>query len=294
MTNWIPGINCNIASKEQYLAFIDKLSQSLEDASYITSSFAYGSTARSNPIHGKSDIDAVFVLDYDSLKNPKYGIYEDLGRRIQNVHNSVVGGIVNWRRPTVIPLQFSFTDSKLVEDGRLVSYTSDFTHQFTTEGRTMSGIDFDNGWFKTNYFKLPLEARLAFNLAKTRQRKVFGNTLFSSDEDRISSTQSGVNNYLRALSEVGNIFVPSNQHQTTRAGNLGILEEMQAPLDVDFIKRLKEISSNSDSWIEETKKDSDLLDRCLRELEQLCWWYVDLPTEERTVTITVPTGIQNM
>lgn len=289
MSKWIPGVNCEIASKEQYQQFIHLLAQKL-NSEFVQSSFQYGSNARETPIPGKSDVDAVVVMNQDELLTNWGEVYNHVSRAILDSHEETTNSHA-LERPIVIPLQFSFTDSRIAQDGRLVTYTSDFRRQFQNEAKVICGAEFGD-WLKTRNYKLPLDARLGFNLAKMRQKRIFRGSIFSDELSDVNSAYGNVNNYLRGLSEIGNIF--SVNHETQRAANLEVVLELGAPVDIDLVGKLRTISSGTNNWVNfaQSVEREEVSDLCLQEMEKLSWWYVDLPTEEREVRIRVPKGVK--
>ena len=280
---FIPSINCEIPSPIMYERFVDVLQEKLLDFDEVSSAFCYGSTARETQIPGKSDIDAVFILK-DLVNKPQ--TYSQLGKLIQETHSlatSTSSSTINSSKPIIIPLQFSFTDSQIAQDGRFVTYTPDFLHQFEGETIELKGDGFDREKFKMKSTKTPLEHRIGFNLAKIRQKRIFLETIFGNSlEDKVGFNQSCVDNYLRAISEVANMFVEPELKKTQRASNSNILRKygVDMHIDFDFIEFLKEQSSSTSKYLSLTQKKSQECVRCLSEFEKLVLWYLQLETEE--------------
>ncbi|MCH8520057.1 MAG: nucleotidyltransferase domain-containing protein [Nanoarchaeota archaeon] len=280
---FIPNINCKIPSSIMYNRFVDILQEKLLNFDEVSSVFCYGSTARGTQIPGKSDIDAVFVLK-DLINKPQ--TYTKLGGLIQETHNlatSTLSSNINSSKPIIIPLQFSFADSQIAQDGRFITYTPDFLHQFESETIELKGDGFDRKKFKMNSFKLPLESRIGFNLAKMRQKRVFLETIFGNSlEDKIRFNQSCVDNYLRAISEIANMFVEPKFKKTQRASNSSILKEygVNRHIDFDFIEFLKEQSTSTSKYLNLTQENYIECVKCLSEFEKLVQWYLQLETQQ--------------
>lgn len=287
---YLPQLNCSVPSFENYTKFIDELQDALKPYSGMSFSFCYGSTARGSQVPGKSDIDAVFVFDENTLtlENYKY-----LGELIQSAHSQICGSRKKIN-PTIIPLQFSFFDTVIARDGRFITYTPDFAHQFEEESIPLKSDGYDSEKFKMRTFKLPLEDRIGFNLAKMRQKYVMSQTMFGdSEEDLISLNKTFVNNYLRAISEVTNSFVNPSEKKTQRASNSQILKDELGcdEVDFEFIAYLKRMSSSTQNWIELTKEPrNEECTKCLGELEKLVFWYLNLETENCN-GVEIPIGV---
>lgn len=287
---YLPQLNCSVPSFENYTEFINELQDALKPYSGMSFSFCYGSTARGSQVPGKSDIDAVFVFNENALtlENYKY-----LGEIIQSAHSQVCASRSNIN-PRVIPLQFSFFDTVIARDGRFLTYTPDFSHQFEEESIPLKGGGYDSEKFKMRSSKTHLETRVGFNLAKMRQKYVMSQTMFGdSEEDLISLNETFVNNYLRAISEVTNSFVNPNDKKTQRGSNSQVLKDKLRcdEVDFDFIEYLKEMSSSTQNWIELTKKlRNEECSKCLGELEKLVFWYLNLDTENYN-GVEIPIGV---
>jgi len=154
--------------RDHYRKLADELTEVMQHDFPDVCFYVYGSFARGEHDFRKgSDIDGGFIFP-GGVVLPNERVL-DLGEGISKIHDR-----------HRVKLQFNLLDAVTGKDGRFLSYTDDYTDNFSDEGKVLAGPDM-RGSLKGLQYKHSSLSSAAFDL-----RKVRNFLLFAHDNYRIN------------------------------------------------------------------------------------------------------------
>jgi len=157
-------------SKKEYDGFIEYLVEEISKKQPKTCFYIYGSYARGDYTIGRSDIDGGIILDSDVITN-KTKVME-LAKIIKE----------SLEQNRITP-QINLLDRKTNQDGRFMSYTSDYTNYFKEQAKVLSGPNYIDEMHGLES-KPSVLNRTAFNFRKIRNGLLYSLDNLETDDKK--------------------------------------------------------------------------------------------------------------
>lgn len=157
-------------SKEEYDGFIEHLVEEISKKQPKTCFYIYGSYARGDYTVGRSDIDGGIILDSDVITNKT---------KVMELAKIIKEGLEQNR----ITPQINLLDRKTNQDGRFMSYTSDYTNYFKEQAKVLSGPNYIDEMHGLES-KPSVLNRTAFNFRKIRNGLLYSLDNLETDDKK--------------------------------------------------------------------------------------------------------------